>query len=126
MRKPAFCICENKDAHQLRGNRKADQCLCFRYTDSTIPLVSKFEIFKPLAIFCGCTARFVSDLIGNPEDRFTHDAAHIRCMCSILGMTIGHSNTSNNNMTSTSQTDGPSTLRNASPNFTESICQRTV
>ena len=35
MRKPAFCICENKDAEQLRGNRKADQRLCFRYTDST-------------------------------------------------------------------------------------------
>ena len=39
MRKPAFCICENKDADQLRGNRKADQRLCFRYTDSTIPLL---------------------------------------------------------------------------------------
>ena len=25
MRKPAFCICENKDADQLRGNREADQ-----------------------------------------------------------------------------------------------------
>ena len=37
MRKPAFCICENKDADQLRGNREADQRLCFRYTDSTIP-----------------------------------------------------------------------------------------
>ena len=23
MRKPAFCICENKDADQLRGNREA-------------------------------------------------------------------------------------------------------
>ena len=44
MRKPAFCICENKDADQLRGNRKADQRLCFRYTDSTIPLLSKSEI----------------------------------------------------------------------------------
>ena len=44
MRKPAFCICENKDADQLRGNCEADQRLCFRYTDSTIPLVSKSEI----------------------------------------------------------------------------------
>ena len=45
MRKPAFCICENKDAVQLRGNREADQRLCFRYTDSTIPLLykSKFQ-----------------------------------------------------------------------------------
>ena len=44
MRKLAFCICENKDADQLRGNREADQRLCFRYTDSTIPLLPKSEI----------------------------------------------------------------------------------
>ena len=46
MRKPDFCICENKDADQLRGNREADQRLCFRYTDSTIPLLPKSEISK--------------------------------------------------------------------------------
>ena len=44
MRKPAFCICENKDTDQLRGDREADQRLCFRYTDSTIPLLSKPKI----------------------------------------------------------------------------------
>ena len=44
MRKPAFCIWENKDADQLRGNREADQRLCFRYTDTSIPLLSKSEI----------------------------------------------------------------------------------
>ena len=44
MRKPTFCICENKDTDQLRGNREADQRLCFRYIDSTIPLLSKSEI----------------------------------------------------------------------------------
>ena len=44
MRKLDFSICENKDADQLRGNREADQCLCFRYTDSTIPLLSIYEI----------------------------------------------------------------------------------
>ena len=43
-RKPTFCICKNKDADQLRGNREADQRLCFRYIDSTIPLLSKSEI----------------------------------------------------------------------------------
>ena len=42
--KTGFCICENKDADQLRGNREADQRLCFRYTDSTIPLLSKSKI----------------------------------------------------------------------------------
>ena len=44
MRKPAFCICENKDADQLRGNREADQRLCFRYIDSAIPLLPEYEI----------------------------------------------------------------------------------
>ena len=44
MRKPTICICENKDADQLRGNREADQRLCFRFIDSTIPLLSKSEI----------------------------------------------------------------------------------
>ena len=44
MRKPDFCICENKDAYQLRGNREADQRLCFRYTDSKVPLLPKSEI----------------------------------------------------------------------------------
>ena len=48
VRKPAFCICENKDADQLRGNREADQRLCFRYTDSTIPLLPKSEISSHL------------------------------------------------------------------------------
>ena len=44
MRKPTFCICENKDADQLRSNCAANQRLCFRYTDSTITLLPKFEI----------------------------------------------------------------------------------
>ena len=44
MGKPTICIGENKDADQLRGNREADQRLCFRYTDSTIPLLPKSEI----------------------------------------------------------------------------------
>ena len=44
VRKQDFCICENKDADQLRGNREADQRLCFRHLDRTIPLLSKSEI----------------------------------------------------------------------------------
>ena len=47
MGKPTICICENKDADQLRGNREANQRLCFRYSDSTIPplLNSKISSF---------------------------------------------------------------------------------
>ena len=44
MGKPTICIGENKDADQLCGNREADQGLCFRYTDSTIPLLLKSEV----------------------------------------------------------------------------------
>ena len=42
--KTGFCLGENKGADQLRGNREADQRLCFRYTDSTISLLLKSEI----------------------------------------------------------------------------------
>ena len=51
VRKPAFCICENKDADQLRGNREAIQPLCFRYIDSTIPLLTKYKISSLLPSF---------------------------------------------------------------------------
>ena len=37
MIKPALCICINKGTDQLCGIPTADQCLCFCYTDSTIP-----------------------------------------------------------------------------------------
>ena len=44
MRKLGFCICESKDADQLRVSREADQRLCFHYIDSTIPLLPKYKI----------------------------------------------------------------------------------
>ena len=44
IRKQAFCICEHKDADQLRRYREADQRLCFHYTDSTTPLLPINEI----------------------------------------------------------------------------------
>ena len=52
MRKRDFCLCENKGADQLLSNCEADQGLCFRYTDSTIPLSLKSEIssFYPSSV----------------------------------------------------------------------------
>ena len=42
MGKPTFCIiCEDKDADQLTAQLISP---CFRYTDSTIPLLSEYEI----------------------------------------------------------------------------------
>ena len=50
MRELDFCLCENKGAEQN---------------------------FKFLTIFCDCTGWFVSDLVGNPKDRFSRIVAHI-------------------------------------------------
>ena len=63
IRKPDFRLCENKDADQLRSYCEADQRLCFKHMDSTIPFL--IQNFQPLAIFFACTAWFVLDLFGN-------------------------------------------------------------
>ena len=44
MGKPTICLGENKGADQLHSNCEADQRLCFRYSESTIPLLLKSEI----------------------------------------------------------------------------------
>ena len=68
VRKPDFCICKKKeDADQLCGNWEADQRLCFRYTESTIPLHRKSQV---VTIFSDCAAQFVSDQVGNPKTAF--------------------------------------------------------
>ena len=46
--------------------------LCVRYIDSIIPLLPLSEIS-----ICRCTVRFVSDLVGNPQDRFSYDSVHL-------------------------------------------------
>ena len=55
-----------------RCNCTAYQRLCFRNIESTIPLLSKSE-----AICCGYTFRFVSGLVGNPENILSRDADKI-------------------------------------------------
>ena len=68
MRKTTFCICENKDADQLLSNSKADRRLRFRYIVQSLFFLN--PEFKPLAIFCSCTAWFVSDQAGNQNIDF--------------------------------------------------------
>ena len=52
MRKPDFCPCENEGADQLCCNCTAEQHLCFRYADSTMPhlLISEISSFFPLSV----------------------------------------------------------------------------
>ena len=76
VRKPAFCICENKDADQLRSNYSAaDQRRLFRYTESTTPLLpsTKFQASSHLLWLYSLVC---VGLVGNPKDRFSHNEAH--------------------------------------------------
>ena len=75
MRKTDFCICENKDADQLHDNCEADQRLSLRYMDSTIPLFPNFQASSHLVWLY---SPFMSDLVGNPKDPFSHKEAHIK------------------------------------------------
>ena len=77
VRNSDFCICENKGGDQLCCNCTADQVLCFA-TWIVQSLNFLNPNFKSIAIFCGCTAWFVSDLVGNLEDRFSRNTAHIK------------------------------------------------
>ena len=74
MRKPAFAYAKTKTQISFVVTAKLISAFVF----ATRIVQSLFYLnFKPLAILCGCTARFVSDLVGNPEDRFSHNEAHL-------------------------------------------------
>ena len=76
VRKPAFCICENKCADQLCSNRTADQCLCLHYIGRTIPLLPKstISILYPSAM--AGQPSLCQTWLG-PVDRFSHDSVHM-------------------------------------------------
>ena len=65
---------------QLISNCAADQCLCFRYMDSTIPLLSKSEISSPQpasVVVQPVLYRTWSD----PEDEAAHMVSMVRELC---------------------------------------------
>ena len=69
LRKSAFTliyICENKGTASLYSLHR-------QYNQSA----SYIRNFKPLTIFCGCTARLVFDLVGNHRNRVSCDVAQI-------------------------------------------------
>ena len=73
MRKPDFCICENKTQISFAVTVKliSTFVLATRIEQSLF-----FGNFGTLAFFTGFTAWFVSNLVDR-EDRFSHDTAHI-------------------------------------------------
>ena len=76
MGKPTICICENKGADQLRSNREADQRLCFRYSDSTVPLLLNPK-FQASSSFLRLYRSVCVEPGRKPHCWFSHEAAHI-------------------------------------------------
>ena len=84
MGKPTVCIGENKDADQLRGNREADQRLCFRYSDSTLFLFYLTPKFQTSSSFL-CLYRPVCVGPGRkPHCWFSHEAAQLSIAFTLL------------------------------------------
>ena len=84
MGKPTICIGENKGADQLHSNCEADQHLCFRYTDITIPPLSKSKISSlyPSSVTVQpglCWTWSVTQIVGFVMHRLYNEK--IFCMC---------------------------------------------
>ena len=92
IRQPTICLCETKDADQLCSNCTADQRLCFRFSDSTIPLLLKCKLsciqpaYVPLQADC-CRTWSETQIVG-----FSHAKAHLTLRSlrapSLTGITI--------------------------------------
>ena len=79
MRKPAFAYAKTKTQIScaiLIAQLISAFVFATQIVQSLYYLNPKLQVI--IAIFRGCTARFVSDLVGNPEDRFSHNEAHIK------------------------------------------------
>ena len=83
MRNPAFCICENKGSDRL--NPEADQSLCFRYKERSIPILPKYEIssepsyhllclYSPVCVGHGPKTGFVTSGLKLFIGKFYHDS----------------------------------------------------
>ena len=74
--KTCFCICKNKGVDQMCNNRTADQRLCFRYIDSTISLVPKYEISSLSRSSEAVQPGFCLTWLEIPKTGFSHDTPH--------------------------------------------------
>ena len=79
MSKPAFCIVKTKVLICWAIITQLISAFGFATIREYNPYISKSENCKSLPIFCCGVARFASDLVQNPEDRFSHDVGHLSC-----------------------------------------------
>ena len=87
IRKPDFCLCENKGADQLRITAQISFAVTAKLISAFVfatPIVQSFFYlnlkFQASSRFLRLyrTGRFVPGLVGNPEDRFSHDVAQMK------------------------------------------------
>ena len=72
MRKPFFAYAKTKT--QISCTVTAQLIFATRIIKSLYFLIPKFQASSHLYV---CTAWFVSDMVGNPEDWFSHNKAHM-------------------------------------------------
>ena len=79
VRKPALGVYDKQRYRPACASAQSDQCLC-------TSLIAKYHIrtsykqnFTILGSRPSCADGFGYDLIGNPEDRFSHIATHKDC-----------------------------------------------
>ena len=77
MRKPVLPSANNKGTDQRAHPRSLISTFVVRCLDGIIPLVSTPKISSLASFSCGA-GWFESDLVADPEDRFSRDEAHIK------------------------------------------------
>ena len=82
IRKPAFCIFNNKGIDQLCGRPTTDQLHCFHYTDSTITLLPSRKSQASNNLM------WLYSLVGTPVDRFSHYTSRLFCSFQANQITI--------------------------------------
>ena len=78
--KTNFLHTRKKPRRTACGIRSADQCLCFHYMYSTISLFLKSKMLSLLSTSVAVLPSLL-DLVGNPIDRLSHNAAHLLESC---------------------------------------------
>ena len=81
MRKPVYAICDNKDADQPVHLCSLISVFVIHFLDRIISTEWYILNFKTLASLSCWAGRFETNLVANPEDRFSHDMAHIIVLC---------------------------------------------
>ena len=77
MRKPVLPYVNNKGTEQPQHPRSLIRGFVVCFLDSMILLSFYIKNFKALASLCCLADPLESKLVANPEDRFSHDEAHI-------------------------------------------------